>query len=139
MSKNAASTSPVQLNATPTEAASTKMSNLTVIIPVSYNSCKTIIFQCLQSIDHNYCLKFIKPCLECVNPNPCENDGRCISLGKKENPYTCICKDGFVGSRCQFKNIVQTCGRSAYSATNDPAPIPNLFLNEYLNTDFLNR
>ena len=78
-------------------------------------------------------------CLECSSSNPCENDGRCISLGLKENPYTCICKDGFVGSRCQFKNIVKTCGRSAYSASHDPAPIPNLFLNEYLNTDFLNR
>ena len=38
----------------------------------------------------------------CQN-SPCLNGGSCLARNNKEG-YSCVCKDGFVGSKCELKN-----------------------------------
>lgn len=71
---------------------------------------------------------------ECQNPNPCLNGGKCIAIGKPNLPFTCICADGWAGSQCQYKNIVETCGRSSYTGTYGSSS-RQFLLNEIMNSN----
>ena len=38
------------------------------------------------------------------HPNPCQNDGACLRFG---NQYSCQCKQGFSGNRCEGMRTLQ--------------------------------
>nr|XP_022901552.1 delta-like protein C [Onthophagus taurus] len=55
------------------------------------------------------------------NPKICENDGKCLSLGK--NQYECLCPVGTSGKNCEEKKVISTTEKIV--VTEEISTIPN--------------